>query len=96
MASHLGRDEVERIARLAHLTITPEDAPRFAEQLSAILDYAASIQRVDTTGVPPLGGRASIAWREDEPAPSLPRDIVLEEAPEAAAGAGLFRVPKVL
>ena len=96
MASHLGRDEVERIARLAHLTITSEDAPRFAEQLSAILEYAASIQRVDTTGVPPLAGRASIAWREDEPAASLSRDLVLEEAPGAAADAGLFRVPKVL
>ena len=96
MASHLGRAEVERIAELAHLTIAPEDAPRFAEQLSAILDYAASIQRVDTTNVPPLTGNASVAWREDTPAPSLPRALVLEQAPDAAAGAGLFRVPKVL
>jgi aspartyl-tRNA(Asn)/glutamyl-tRNA(Gln) amidotransferase subunit C len=96
MASHLGRAEVERIAKLAHLTIAPDDAPRFAEQLSAILEYAESIQRVDTTGVPPLSGSASIAWREDTPAASLPRDLVLEQAPDAAAGAGLFRVPKVL
>jgi aspartyl-tRNA(Asn)/glutamyl-tRNA(Gln) amidotransferase subunit C len=96
MASHLGRAEVERIAELAHLTIAPEDAPRFAEQLSAILDYAASIQRVDTTNVPPLTGSASAAWREDAPAPSLPRDVVVGQAPDAAAGAGLFRVPKVL
>ena len=96
MPSHLGRDEVERIAQLAHLTIAPEDVPRFAEQLSAILEYAASIQRVDTTSVPPLAGAASVAWREDEPAASLPRDIVLDEAPSAAVDAGLFRVPKVL
>jgi aspartyl-tRNA(Asn)/glutamyl-tRNA(Gln) amidotransferase subunit C len=96
MASHLGRAEVERIAKLAHLTIAPDDAPRFAEQLSAILEYAESIQRVDTTGVPPLSGSASIAWREDTPAASLPRDLVLEQAPDAATSAGLFRVPKVL
>jgi len=96
MASHLGRAEVERIAKLAHLTIAPDDAPRFAEQLSAILEYAESIQRVDTTGVPPLSGSASIAWREDAPAVSLPRDLVLEQAPDAATSAGLFRVPKVL
>jgi aspartyl-tRNA(Asn)/glutamyl-tRNA(Gln) amidotransferase subunit C len=96
MASHLGRAEVERIAKLAHLTIEPDDAPRFAEQLSAILEYAESIQRVDTTGVPPLSGSASIAWREDAPAASLARDLVLEQAPDAATGAGLFRVPKVL
>jgi aspartyl-tRNA(Asn)/glutamyl-tRNA(Gln) amidotransferase subunit C len=96
MASHLGRDEVGRIAKLAHLTIAPDDAPRFAEQLSAILDYAASIQRVDTTGVPPLSGSASLAWREDDSAASLPREVVLEQSPDAAAGSGLFRVPKVL
>ena len=96
MASHLGRAEVERIAKLAHLTIAPDDAPRFAEQLSAILEYAESIQRVDTTGVPPLSDSASIAWREDAPATSLPRDLVLEEAPDASPSAGLFRVPKVL
>jgi len=51
---------------------------------------------VDTTGVPPLSGSASIAWREDAPAASLPRDLVLEQAPDAATSAGLFRVPKVL
>ena len=96
MASHLGRAEVERIAALAHLTVAPEDAPRFAEQLSAILDYAASIQRVDTTNVPPLTGSTSVAWREDKPAESLPRDAVVDQAPDAAADAGLFRVPKVL
>jgi aspartyl-tRNA(Asn)/glutamyl-tRNA(Gln) amidotransferase subunit C len=96
MASHLGRAEVERIAKLAHLTVAPDDAPRFAEQLSAILEYAASIQRVDTTGVPPLSGSASLAWREDAPAASLSRDVVLHEAPDAATAAGLFRVPKVL
>lgn len=96
MASHLGRDEVERIAQLAHLTIASEDVPRFAEQLSAILEYAATIQRVDTAGVPPRAGVASLAWREDDPVPSLPRDLVLDEAPDAATDAGLFRVPKVL
>jgi aspartyl-tRNA(Asn)/glutamyl-tRNA(Gln) amidotransferase subunit C len=96
MASHIGRDEVERIAKLAHLTIAPDDAPRFAAQLTAILEYAASIQRVDTTGVPPLSGTASIAWREDTPAASLSRDVVLEQSPDADTAAGLFRVPKVL
>ena len=96
MASHLGRDEVQRIAQLAHLSIASEDVPRFAEQLSAILDYAASIQRVDTAGVPPLAGAASLAWRQDEPVSSLSHDLVLEEAPDADRDAGLFRVPKVL
>jgi Asp-tRNA(Asn)/Glu-tRNA(Gln) amidotransferase C subunit len=35
-------------------------------------------------------------WREDVPAPSLDRDEVLANAPDARREAGLFRVPKVL
>ena len=96
MASHLTREGVERIAELARLTLAPEDAPRFSEQLSAILDYAASIQRVDTTGTPPATSGAGVPWREDHPAPSLDRGTVLDQAPDAASDAGLFRVPKVL
>jgi aspartyl-tRNA(Asn)/glutamyl-tRNA(Gln) amidotransferase subunit C len=35
-------------------------------------------------------------WRDDVPAPSLDREEVLANAPDAAARAGLFKVPKVL
>ncbi len=96
MASQLTRAEVERIAELARLTLAPDDAPRFAEQLSAILEYARSIQQVDTTAIPSSANGASIMAREDLPVPSLDRRTVLEQAPDAGLDAGLFRVPKVL
>ena len=96
MASQLGNEEVLRIAELARLTLAPEDVPRFAEQLGAILDYAASIQRVDTTGVGPTTTTVATHGREDAPTTSLGRDVVLEQAPGAAREPGLFRVPKVL
>lgn len=96
MASLLTRDEVERIAELARLTLTSDEASRFARDLTAILEYAADIARVDTTGVSPAGVGMDAAWREDQAAPSLVRQIVIDEAPDAATDAGLFRVPKVL
>jgi aspartyl-tRNA(Asn)/glutamyl-tRNA(Gln) amidotransferase subunit C len=96
MASQLTRDEVERIAALARLTLTSEEASRFARDLTAILEYAADIARVDTTDVPPAGVDVDSVWREDTPAASLPRQIVIDEAPDAAGETGLFRVPKVL
>ena len=34
--------------------------------------------------------------RADEPRPTLPRDEALENAPEAARQAGLFKVPRVM
>ncbi len=99
MASQLTDEDVARIAELARLSVGPEERPAFAEQLGAILEYAASIQRVDTTGVPPHDGAASSRLREDQPAgpaDCLDRRAVLEQAPGAAIDAGLFRVPRVL
>ena len=96
MASELSDDEVRRIAELARLDISPEEIPRFAQQLTAILRYAELVQQVDTTGVAPTEGTAPAGFRDDQPAPSLARTTVLEQAPAASIEAGLFRVPKVI
>ncbi len=96
MGSQLTRADVERIAELARLAIAPGDAPKFAEQLTSILDYATSVQRVDTNDVAPHAGIAISPLRADTPVESLDRRVVLEQAPDAAVDAGLFRVPKVL
>jgi len=87
---------VQRIAALARLELTPDEVARFAEQLSAILSYAEQVQQVDTRGVAPPSSSATLAWREDTLAPSLPRDRVLEQAPAADRKAGLFKVPRVI
>jgi aspartyl-tRNA(Asn)/glutamyl-tRNA(Gln) amidotransferase subunit C len=98
MAEILTRADVERIAALARLELTAEEVSLFAEQLTAILGYADQIQQVDTSNVPPASVTtpARTVFREDEPVPSLPRDLVLSQAPAADAAAGLFKVPRVL
>ncbi len=57
-----------------------------------------SLQQADTSDVPPTSHPLAIepVWREDTPVPSLDRNVVLQQAPEAARDAGLFKVPKVL
>ncbi len=92
----LSRAEVEHIAALAHLELTPQEIERYREQLSAILDYAAAIQRVDTSAIPPTATVLPLrnVMREDVPAPSLPRADVLANAPDAEAGC--FRVGAIL
>ncbi len=86
--------EVARIARLAHLELDPEAAPRFASQLSAILDYVALLDEL--VADPPMGGPCEprLPLRADEPIPSLSRERSLANAPDAAGGH--FRVPRVL
>jgi aspartyl-tRNA(Asn)/glutamyl-tRNA(Gln) amidotransferase subunit C len=55
----LSLEEVEHIAELAKLALTDEEKSRFREQLSSILDYANSLQALDTSDIPPNGYRPS-------------------------------------
>ncbi|MDQ3212612.1 MAG: Asp-tRNA(Asn)/Glu-tRNA(Gln) amidotransferase subunit GatC [Acidobacteriota bacterium] len=92
------REDLDRVARLARLELDATEQDLFARQVAGILEYAAQIQAVDTTGVDPMshppGGQA--AMRADAARPSLPRDASLAAAPEADLAAGLFKVPRVL
>ena len=96
MSDILTRADVERIATLARLELTGDEAARFAEQLTAILAYAEQVQQVDTSGVAAAAPATAVTTRDDTPAPSLDRDIILSQAPAADRAAGLFKVPRVL
>jgi aspartyl-tRNA(Asn)/glutamyl-tRNA(Gln) amidotransferase subunit C len=99
MASQLTRAEVMRIAELARLEVTEEEAATFARQLTSILEYAESIQRVDTSRVDaaalPAGDPIS-PLREDSVLPSLDRSSTVATAPESSTDGAFFKVPKVL
>ncbi len=89
-------EEVEHIAQLARLELTAAEKERFRQQLSAILEYAASLQELDTAGIAPT---ASVlpprsVLRADEPAPGLTTEALLRNAPQAEQNQ--FRVPPVL
>jgi aspartyl-tRNA(Asn)/glutamyl-tRNA(Gln) amidotransferase subunit C len=89
--------DVERIAALALIELTEDEKPLFARQLADILHYAEQVQAVDTTGVPPMAHVGSArSERDDEPRPGLSVEQALANAPDAAADAGLFRVPRVI
>ncbi|HEX9030081.1 MAG TPA: Asp-tRNA(Asn)/Glu-tRNA(Gln) amidotransferase subunit GatC [Anaerolineales bacterium] len=89
-------EEVEHIAGLARLKLTDEEKARYREQLSAILDYAARLQSLDTGGIPPTSSvlPARTVLRADEPLPCLSREELLSNAPETTDNQ--FRVPPVL
>jgi len=101
MAETLTPADVSRIAALARLDLTPEEIALFAEQLTAILAYADQVQQVDTSGVALTtagmsGSEPLRAARGDDLVPSLPRETLLEQAPDADRAAGVFKVPRVL
>lgn len=98
MSAEFTPDDLRHLARLARLELTAEELTLFSRQLSEFLAYAEQVQNIDTEGVPPTSHPTAStgALRDDERRPSLPRDAVLAEAPDADRSADLFKVPRVL
>jgi len=89
----LSREQVLHVARLARLELTDDEQGRMAEELSKVLDYMETIGELDLADVQPTSHVVAVenALRADEPRPSLPQDVALASAPDAADGG--FRVP---
>lgn len=89
-------DEVRHIAQLARLKLSAQEEERYAQQLSAILEYAERLQAVDTSDIPPTSTvlPMNAPLRADVVRPSPPRERILANAP--AAEEGMFQVPPVL
>ncbi len=92
----LSHVEVEHIAELAKLGLTDGEKEKFREQLSAVLEYAEILQRLDTEAIPPtatvLPQRNVMA--ADEVRPSFPREDILANAPQTEDGC--FKVQAIL
>ncbi|HUZ27070.1 MAG TPA: Asp-tRNA(Asn)/Glu-tRNA(Gln) amidotransferase subunit GatC [Streptosporangiaceae bacterium] len=90
------RDEVAHLARLSRLALSEAELDHFAGQLDVILTAVARVQEVAADGIPPMTHAVPVVnvFRDDVVVPSLPREVVLSQAP--AAEQGRFRVPRIL
>ena len=103
MANPLTRQDVDRIAELAHLQLSNEEAELFTKQLGDILRYAERLQEVDTTAVETNNGNNKPVDRRrtDQVRPSLSREDTLKNAPDSREltdqeHGSYFRVPRVI
>jgi aspartyl-tRNA(Asn)/glutamyl-tRNA(Gln) amidotransferase subunit C len=92
----LSREDVDHIALLARLHLTDEEKERYREQLSNILDHISKLQELDTSAVQPMSSVVveQSRLREDVPGAAMPREDLLQNAPDAADDQ--FRVPPIL
>jgi len=92
----LTRDDAAYVARLARIYLTEDELDTFAVQLAAVIDHAAQVAALDTSGVEPTAHPLPLVnvLRSDEVQPSLDREEVLAQAP--ATESGRFRVPRIL
>lgn len=91
----ISKEEVYKVAELARLKLSEQEAEQFTSQLNDILEFANKLNELDTENVEPTSHVLPMinVLREDEVRPSLDREKVLENAPEHQDG--MFRVPAV-
>ena len=92
----LSLDDVRWVAHLARLDLSDAELARLAQQLGTILDYVNQLAQVNTEGVEPLAHPLPLqnVFRTDLPAPSLPVNEALANAP--ARHGDFYAVPAVL
>ena len=96
MGKRIDHAEVKKVAKLSRLDLSEEEIAEFTSQLSAILDYVAKMNELDTTGVEPLAHCLPISnvFREDVVKESLGTEKTLANAPDRDGE--FFKVPKIL
>ena len=87
---------IDHVANLARLALTPEEKATFAEQLGNVLHHIEQLSKVDVTGIEPTAHAFAVSnvWQEDIARPGLPVDQALRNAPEQHDN--MVVVPKVV
>jgi len=87
---------VKRVARLARLAVSEEEAERMRDQLNGILGFVAQLDEVDVSGVEPMTSVVEIEMKKRQ-------DVITEgnRVADIVANApltedGFFMVPKVV
>jgi aspartyl-tRNA(Asn)/glutamyl-tRNA(Gln) amidotransferase subunit C len=90
------RATVRRIARLARIAITDDEARRLEQELSGILDWVAQLNEIDTSAVEPMTRVAAmkIKMRKDEVTDGFCANDILKNAPKVDDH--YFVVPKIV
>lgn len=96
LALSLTATEVARIAELARLELSPDEASLMLAQLNSVLGLIETLQAVDTTGVEPMthAGEPSLRLRPDQVTEPDRRADYQQGAP--ATDHGLYLVPRVI
>ncbi|HEX9813374.1 MAG TPA: Asp-tRNA(Asn)/Glu-tRNA(Gln) amidotransferase subunit GatC [Myxococcota bacterium] len=94
--ARISRAELERVALLARISLSDEEADRLEREFDAFLGYIETLQEIDTAGIAPTAHPISLPTptRPDRPAEAMDPELAVANAPETAASA--FLVPKVI
>jgi aspartyl-tRNA(Asn)/glutamyl-tRNA(Gln) amidotransferase subunit C len=87
---------VKRVARLARIAVTEDEATRMVGELNGILGFVEQLAEVDVDGIEPMTSvtEQKMRWRADAVTDGAKANDVTANAPETSAN--FFLVPKVV
>ena len=88
--------DIDYVANLARLELTPEERAKFSGQLSHILEHFAQLNEVDVSGIEPMAHAFAVenVLREDRSEPGFSPETAVEHAPQKRNN--MVQVPKVV
>jgi aspartyl-tRNA(Asn)/glutamyl-tRNA(Gln) amidotransferase subunit C len=88
--------DIHHVAKLARLSLTEEEASRYASQLDDILSYIDTLTRYNLDGVEPTAHAMPVydVLRADVSRPGFTQDQALSNAPKRLADQ--IQIPKVI
>jgi len=91
-----GNIDVQYVARLARIALTPAEEEEFGAQLAHVLGYFEKLNELDVSAIEPTAHAVPLVnvFRPDEVRPSMPNEEALRNAPASANG--LFLAPKIV
>jgi len=88
--------EVEHVAKLSRLELSPAEKEEYTETLNSILEYMEMLNRLDTSAVEPTAHVLPLknVFRQDKLQETLAKELALANAPDEENGC--FRVPRIV
>ncbi len=88
--------DIHRVAKLARLELTEEEAAHYGVQLGRVLDHMDTLAKFDLAGVEPTSHALPVydVVRSDASRPGFSQEQSLANAPKAVFGQ--FQIPKVI
>ncbi len=90
------KEEILHIAKLASLKIKDEEIEEYRKNLQDILNFANTINSVDTENIEETNGTSNNVniFREDEVKEFEDKALLMQNAPEQTNN--MFKIPKVI
>ena len=86
--------EIEHLAELSKLKFTSEELEAFAKDIESLVELADVVKNADIEGVRQINIVDMDLLREDNPMPSTPSEILLQNAPDSQKNS--FAVPRIM